>query len=37
MDEVHATKVRKTKEQSIIISVFKTYLPLIIGGLGEGK
>ena len=36
-DDVHAAKVRKTKEQSSIISVFKTYVPPIIGGMVEGK
>ena len=36
-DEVHASKVRKTKKQSIVISVFKTDAPTILGVLGEGK
>ena len=36
-DELHATKVQNTKEQYIIISSFKTDVPLILGGLGEGK
>ena len=35
-DEVHASKVRK-KYQSIFISTFKTDVPLILGGLSEGK
>ena len=35
--EVHVDKVRKTKDWSISISAFKTYLPSILGGLGEGK
>ena len=29
--------MRKTKEQPILISFLKTYLPPILGGLGEGK
>ena len=33
-DEVHAEKVRKKKEQSIVILVFETYIPPIMGGLG---
>ena len=36
-DEVHAAKVSKTKEQSIVISSFRTDIPPILGGLGEGK
>ena len=36
-DEVNATKARKTKDQSIIISVFKTDVTPIIGGIGEGN
>ena len=36
-DEVHASKVRKTKKQSIVISVFKTDAPTILGVLEEGK
>ena len=34
---VHAVKVQKTNKQSIIIYYFKTDVPQIIGGLGEGK
>ena len=36
-DKVHAVKVWKTKEQSIIISALKTYVPPIIGELVEEK
>ena len=36
-DKVHATKVRKTKEQYTFISDFKTDIPPILGGLGEVK
>ena len=36
-DELHAAKVRKIKDQSIIISTFKIDVPPIIGELGEGK
>ena len=36
-DEFHASKVRKTKWQSIFISSFKTDMLPILGGLGEGK
>ena len=36
-NEVHAAKVRKTKEQSIVILVFKTYVSTILGGGGERK
>ena len=36
-NEVHAAKVRKTKDQSIFISEFKTDISPIMGGLGEGK
>ena len=36
-DKVHAEKVWKTKEQSIFTLVFKTDVPPILGGLGEGK
>ena len=36
-DEVHATKIRKTKEKSIIVLVFKMDIPPMLGGLGEGK
>ena len=35
-DEVHAAKVRETKDQSIVISAFKTNVPPILGGLGRG-
>ena len=35
--EFHAAKVRKKKDQSIFISAFKTDVPNILGGLGEGK
>ena len=35
--EVHADNVHKVKEQSIIISTFKTDVPTILGILGEGK
>ena len=35
--EVHVSKVRKTKEKSIVISDFKTDVLPILGGLGEGK
>ena len=33
-DEVHADKVRNTKDQSIVISDFKTDVPPILGVLG---
>ena len=36
-DKVHAAEVRKTKEQYIFISDFKTDIPPILGGLREGK
>ena len=36
-DEVHVAKLRKTKEKSIVILAFKTDVPPILGGLGEGK
>ena len=36
-NEVHAAKVRKTKEQSIVISEFKTDMPPILVGLVVGK
>ena len=36
-DEVHAAKIRKTKDQSIVISEFKTDISPIMGGLGEVK
>ena len=36
-DEVHTDKVRKTKDQMIVISDFKTDVPPIMGGLEEGK
>ena len=36
-DEVHATKVRKTREKLIVMSTLKTDVPPIFGGLGEGK
>ena len=36
-DEVHVDKVWKTKEELIIISAFKTDVPPILGGLGDGK
>ena len=36
-DEVHAAKVRKTKEQLMFIFAFRTDVPLIVGGLNEGK
>ena len=36
-DEVHADKVRKTKEGSIVISAFKKDMPPILGGFGEGN
>ena len=36
-DEVYADKVHNTKEQSIIISAFKKYVPLILGGLVKEK
>ena len=34
---MHATKVRNTKENSIVIYYFKTYNPPVLGGLSEGK
>ena len=37
IDEMHATKVRNTKENSIVIYYFKTYNPPVLGGLSEGK
>ena len=36
-DEVHASKVRKTKEQCIVVLAFKTDVHPILGALGEGK
>ena len=33
-DEVYAAKVRKMKEQSIVVSDFKMDIPPILGGLG---
>ena len=36
-DDVHVDKMRKIKEQSIIISEFKTDVPPILGRLVEGK
>ena len=36
-DELHAARVNKTKEQSIVISAFKTDLPLIFGGFGKRR
>ena len=36
-DELHAAKVRKIKDQSIIISTFKIDMPPNLGGLGEGN
>ena len=36
-DEVHADRGRKKKDQSIVISEFKTDIPPIMGGLAEGK
>ena len=35
--KVHTTKVRRTKDQSIFISDLKTYVLLILEGLGRGK
>ena len=32
-DEVHATKIRKTKEKSIIVLAFKMEIPPMLGGL----
>ena len=34
---MHAIKVKNSKEQYIFVSSFKTYTPLILGGLREGK
>ena len=34
---MHAAKIQKTKEQLIFILVFKTDVPPILLGLGEGK
>ena len=36
-DEVHVSKVRNTKEQSIFILSFKKYVSTILRGLGEGN
>ena len=36
-DEVHYDNVINTKEHSIVISLFKTDIPLIMGGLVEFK
>ena len=36
-DEVHASKVWKMREQSIVVLAFKTDMPPILGRLGEGK
>ena len=36
-DKVHSTKVRKAKYQYIVIPTFKTDIPPILVGLGEGK
>ena len=36
-DEVHSSKVRNKKEQSIVILAFKTYVSYILGGLEEVK
>ena len=36
-DEVYEDKVKKTKANSIKISAFKTHVPPILGGLGEGN
>ena len=36
-DEFHAAKTQKTKDKYIDISYFKSYVPPILGGSGEGK
>ena len=36
-DVVHAAKTQKTKDKYIVISYFKSCVPPILGGLGEGK